>query len=66
MTKVNKLPLDTKLQSQMLNYIVRVIDSKGEIVEVWQYEGYSGNSMWDIVCDFRHAFPKEKGFTIEW
>ena len=66
MTKVIKLPKSTKLQSQMLNYIVRVINSKGKVVEAWQYEGYSGHSMWDIVCDFRHAFPQEKGYTIDW
>jgi hypothetical protein len=66
MTKVIRLPNDTKLQSQMLNYILKVMDEKGEVVEAWQYEGYSGHAMWDVESDYKRLFPKEKGYTIDW
>ena len=64
--EMTKLPNDTKLQSEMLNYILRVINAKGEVVEAWQYKGYSGHSMWDSEKFFKDMYPKEKGYTIDW
>jgi hypothetical protein len=66
MTKVIRLPNDTKLESQMLNYILRVMDEKGEVVEAWQYKGYSGHAMLDVESDYKTLFPKESGYTIDW
>ena len=66
MPKIIRLPNDTKLESQMLNYILKVIDEKGEVVEAWQYEGYSGYVMWDVESDYKRLFPKESGYTIDW
>lgn len=66
MSKVTQLPLNTELQSQMMDYIIRVFDKDGNVVEVWRYQGYSGHSMWDVEAGFRHEFPKERGFTIDW
>jgi hypothetical protein len=50
----------------MLNYILRVMDEKGEVVEAWQYKGYSGHAMWDVESDYKTLFPKESGYTIDW
>ena len=66
MTKVIRLPNDTKLESQMLNYILKVMDEKGEVVEAWKYKGYSGHAMWDVESDYKRLFPKESGYTIDW
>ena len=66
MPKIIRLPNDTKLESQMLNYILKVMDEKGEVVEAWQYEGYSGHAMWDVESDYKRLFPKENGYTIDW
>jgi hypothetical protein len=66
MPKIIRLPNDTKLESQMLNYILKVMDEKGEVVEAWQYEGYSGHAMWDVESDYKRLFPKESGYTIDW
>jgi hypothetical protein len=66
MTTVTKLPANTEIQSQMLDYVVRIYDANNEIVEVWRYEGYSGNSMWDEERHFYKLYPKHKGYRIDW
>jgi len=63
---VTRLPNDTKLQSQMLEYILRVLDKEGKVVEAWKYKGYSGHSMWDVESWFYQAYPKKDGYTIDW
>jgi hypothetical protein len=64
--KVTKLRKNSKLQSKMLDYILRVIDSKGKVVEAWRFQGYSGHSMWDEETYFKRRYPKDQGFSIEW
>ena len=64
--KVTKLRTTTKLQSKMLDYILRVVDSKDKVVEAWRFQGYSGHSMWDVETSFKHKYPKSKGYSIEW
>lgn len=64
--KVTKLPVTTKLQSQMLDYIMRVINSKGEVVEALRFRGYSGTAMWDEESFIRVKYPKSQGFSIDW
>ena len=64
--QVIKLPITTKLQSKMLDYILRVFDSQGNVVEALRFKGYSGHSMWDEEYFIKTQYPKEKGFTIDW
>ena len=64
--KVTKLRTNTRLQSQMLDYILRVIDSKGKVIEAWRFKGYSGHSMWDEETFFKRRYPISEGYSIEW
>jgi hypothetical protein len=64
--KVTKLRTNTRLQSQMLDYILRVIDSKGKVIEAWRFKGYSGHSMWDEETFFKRRYPSSEGYSIEW
>jgi hypothetical protein len=50
----------------MLDYILRVIDSKGKVIEAWRFKGYSGHSMWDEETFFKRRYPISEGYSVEW